>query len=128
MKFSKKRELILDFVLNNDKHLSADFIYSELKKDHPELSLGTVYRNLAQLSENELIKKVSLNGQTDVFDKNLEKHGHLICEICGSISDVDLDPLEEAIEKMSEKNDISVRHYDVIFHGVCNKCKNNLKN
>ncbi|MEI6857158.1 transcriptional repressor [Psychrilyobacter sp.] len=124
MKFSKKRELILNFVLNSDKHLTADFIYLELKKDCPELSLGTVYRNLSQLSDNGLIKKVSLNDQTDVFDKNLEKHGHLICDVCNSIYDINLDPLEEAIEKISIENDMSVKYYDIIFHGICGKCKN----
>jgi Fur family peroxide stress response transcriptional regulator len=127
MKFSKKRKLILDFILNNDKHLTADSIYLELKKDNPELSLGTVYRNLAQLSENELIKKVSLNGQTDVFDKNLEKHGHLICDLCNSINDIDISPLEETIKKISEKNNVSMTNYELTLHGVCKICENEIK-
>ncbi|HFL3267987.1 TPA: transcriptional repressor, partial [Clostridioides difficile] len=48
MKFSKQRELILNEILNNPVHPTADYLYENLKKDNPNLSLGTVYRNLAQ--------------------------------------------------------------------------------
>ncbi len=52
MKFSKQRELILNTIVENHVHPTADFIYTHLKKDNPNLSLGTVYRNLAQLVEH----------------------------------------------------------------------------
>ena len=57
MKFSKQRELILNVVKENSVHPTADFIYEYLKKDNPNLSLGTVYRNLSQLVEPWFYKK-----------------------------------------------------------------------
>ena len=58
MKFSKQRELILNYILNSHEHLTADTIYADLKKDNPELSLGTVYRNLTKLTEIGAISSV----------------------------------------------------------------------
>ena len=60
MKFSRQRELIISEVLNSDEHLTADAIYERLKKENPNLSLGTVYRNLTQLSDKGMIGKVSI--------------------------------------------------------------------
>lgn len=57
MRYSKQRELILNAVLNNKVHPTADFVYNFLKEDNPELSLGTVYRNLNFLAENNMLKK-----------------------------------------------------------------------
>lgn len=54
MKFSKQRELILNEIISSNVHPTADIIYTNLKKDNPELSLGTVYRNLSQLTKKEL--------------------------------------------------------------------------
>ena len=123
MKFSKKREMILEFVKSSPEHYTADFIYSQLKKDHPELSLGTVYRNLTQLVENGLIRKISLKDKADVFDRNLEEHGHLLCSMCGSIYDIDIMPLEEAVKEISTKENISINLSGVTFHGICSNCK-----
>ena len=60
MKFSRQRELILNEVMNSHIHPTADVIYTNLKKENPGLSLGTVYRNLSQLTENWYISKLSI--------------------------------------------------------------------
>ncbi|WP_281700340.1 Fur family transcriptional regulator [Cetobacterium somerae] len=125
MKFSKQRELILNYILNSHEHLTADTIYADLKKDNPELSLGTVYRNLTKLTEIGVIKKVSLPNQVDKFDKNLEPHAHFICDECGSITDINIPEVDKFLNKISKDEDISIRKYDLTLNGTCKKCKSN---
>ena len=123
MKFSKQRELILNYILNSHEHLTADTIYADLIKDNPELSLGTVYRNLPKLTEIGAIKKVSLPNQVDKFDKNLEPHAHFICDECGSITDINNPEVDKFLNKISKDEDISIRKYDITLNGTCKKCK-----
>lgn len=123
MKFSKQRELILNYILNSHEHLTADTIYADLKKDNPELSLGTVYRNLTKLTEIGAIKKVSLPNQVDKFDKNLEPHAHFICDECGSITDINIPGMDKFLDKVSDEDGISIRKYDLTLNGICRKCK-----
>lgn len=122
MKFSKQRELILNYVLNSCEHPTADTIYMELKKDNPDLSLGTVYRNLTKLSEVGAIKKISLSGQVDKFDKNLQQHAHLVCDNCGCIIDIYINKIDEILEDVSKEGKINIKNYNISFNGICEKC------
>ncbi|MEG1411159.1 MAG: transcriptional repressor [Terrisporobacter sp.] len=125
MKFSKQRKLILDTILESDVHPTADFIYNHLKKGNPELSLGTVYRNLSQLVDNSFIGKVSMPNQPDRFDKNTHEHAHLICECCNEIYDIDSESISNFINTLSHEKNISINSYDIILKGTCDSCKNN---
>ena len=124
MKFSKQRELILNEVMNSRLHPTADSIYTNLKKDNPGLSLGTVYRNLTQLTEHGFIAKLSIPNQSDRFDRNIKPHAHLICEKCNNIFDIESNSINKFVNSLSDKEDIEVLNYDIILKGTCTKCKN----
>ncbi len=79
-KYSRQRELIYKTVIENKVHPTAEFVYNYLKKDNPQLSLGTVYRNLQQLSDNGEINRLSIPNQPDRFDGVIEEHYHAVCE------------------------------------------------
>lgn len=123
MKFSKQRELILNEILNNPVHPTADCLYENLKKDNSSLSLGTVYRNLAQLTEHGFIKKVSIPGNPDRFDGRTENHYHIICEVCGEVYDLESEILSNLKESISEETDIKITSYNISFKGICNNCR-----
>ncbi|UWD48307.1 transcriptional repressor [Clostridioides difficile] len=123
MKFSKQRELILNEILNNPVHPTADCLYENLKKDNPSLSLGTVYRNLAQLTEHGFIRKVSIPGNPDRFDGRTENHYHIICEVCGDVYDLESEILSNLKESISEETDIKITSYNISFKGICNNCR-----
>lgn len=123
MKFSRQRELILNYVLNDDKHSTADDIYIALKANNPELSLGTVYRNLAKLVEMNLIKKVSFPNQNDRFDRNLKSHIHLICNNCKTITDIDSFDIQ-LLESILPDKKIKIDYFDLIIYGNCPNCDN----
>jgi len=123
LKFSKQRELILNAVKDNTVHPTADFIYDYLKKDNPNLSLGTVYRNLSQLVSHGYIQKVSMPGLPDRFDANVIEHNHMICDVCGNIQDIHSDILKNIPSAISNELNIEITSCTVILHGICKNCK-----
>ena len=74
MKYSKQRDALLTLLKSTRSHPSADWLYSELKKEFPNISLGTVYRNLALLAENGCILKISTSSQKEHFDGFTHQH------------------------------------------------------
>ena len=119
-KFSRQREMILGVVLNSNEHLTADNIYDRLKVDNPNLSLGTVYRNLTVLEENGFIKKISIPGDPVRFDGNLKEHQHFVCEKCNRIIDIEYDDIEVFSHSCSKKFKVQSMH--LVLKGICDKC------
>lgn len=122
MRYSKQRELIMEAVFKNRVHPTAEYVYKLLKKDHPELSLGTVYRNLNYLAENNMLKKINVPGGSDRFDGTLTRHQHLICRKCGKIFDVDISELSSVKDKLKESIDFEIDIDTLVMEGVCGVC------
>ena len=123
MKYSKQRELIKNAVLNSSYHPTAEDIYKVLKKDNPNLSLGTVYRNLNLLSNMGEINKISISNASDRYEKIISEHQHVVCLECGEIFDIEL-PLNNDITRyVSEKTGVEVSSLDIIVNGICKDCK-----
>jgi len=123
MKYSKQREMILNYIRGSQRHLTADTIYEILKKDNPSLSLGTVYRNLSQLVEHKMILKISIPGQPDCFEANLTNHFHLLCLHCGEVQDLFIEELN-GIGCVVEKHcKVKVETFDLTIKGLCTVCK-----
>lgn len=127
MKYSKQREALLTLLKSTHSHPSADWLYAELKKEFPNISLGTVYRNLALLTKNGTVVKITTSSQKEHFDGFTHKHYHFVCKSCERIYDVELnnaDTLDRAVE--NELN-AEVDSHSLVFYGVCSNCKNSLK-
>src|SRR6056297_941756 len=105
MKFrkSKQREKILEVLKNTNCHPTADWVYDQVKKEFPNLSLGTVYRNLKILRQQGKIKKIEHGSTYDRFDVVTNEHYHFICEKCGQIIDFKLEINKEMIDKIEEQ-------------------------
>ncbi|MDE7314647.1 MAG: transcriptional repressor [Mucispirillum sp.] len=123
-KYSRQRELIYNTVIENKVHPTAEFVYNYLKKDNPQLSLGTVYRNLQQLSDNGEIKRLSIPNQPDRFDGIIEKHYHAVCEKCGRIYDIHINEMPEIDKLVAEKTGLDITGHEIIFKTICPMCKN----
>ncbi len=123
MKYSKQRELILTTVRKNLIHPTADQVYSIIRKTMPNISLGTVYRNLNLLAENGDIIKISLPNQSDRFDGTLEPHYHMICNKCNKVFDIKLDNLKGLSDDIFKNYQFSVENFDLIINGTCCECK-----
>lgn len=122
MKYSRQRELILNTVMERPMHPSADDIYSRLKNENPNISLGTVYRNLNQLAEHGYIMRILIAGGCDRFDGRTDEHYHMICESCGQVTDVELNLLNNLDEQIEKETGFVVKKRDLILRGVCSQC------
>lgn len=122
MRYSRQRELVLRQVQGRCDHPTADEIYLSIKDDCPGLSLGTVYRNLNGLVDMGRIRRVTMPGMADRFDRTLEEHDHLYCTKCGHVEDVVLD--KTAIDQtISAQQNLCVERYSLTLYGVCSKCR-----
>lgn len=97
-------------------------IYADLRSEIPNLSLGTVYRNLTLLEKLGQIRKVTAIGSVERYDTRLDSHCHFICTHCGTIRD--LDPIDEQRVRTLSGLDASIKiqRTDVTFHGCCASC------
>ena len=87
LKYSRQRESIKSFLLSRYDHPTADTIYMNVRKEFPNISLGTVYRNLALLTDMGEIIKITTEG-ADRFDAHVEPHSHFICRECHAVLDI----------------------------------------
>lgn len=115
---TKNSKYILEIINHSKEHLTAEQIYLRLKEKNKKAVLATVYNNLASLYEQGLIRKVSVEGYPDRYDKT-KRHDHLVCKTCGKLSDITLEDMTERLQKQVE---IPMISYDLRIHYICNEC------
>lgn len=120
MKNTKQKDAILAAVLKLKFHPSADDVYKYVKNIFPNISLGTVYRNLNTFAKLGYINKICIPNSSDRFDYDIKKHEHFLCKKCGSLLDADVNVLITNNLTFEAIND-----YSLIIHGVCEKCNKN---
>lgn len=89
LKYSRQRESIKEFLRTRTDHPTADVVYENMKLIYPNISLGTVYRNLSLLADLGEIKKLSSFAGADHFDGRTERHCHFMCIRCERIIDLE---------------------------------------
>ncbi len=125
MKYSRQRAAILSFLRSRRDHPTAELVYSNVKEEFPNISLGTVYRNLNQLAEAGLIAKHSFGGVgIDHFDYNTSPHYHFVCSCCSAVIDLPVDHrVFSAIDAEAARNfDGLIQEHRLYFCGVCKDC------
>ena len=119
-KYSRKREAILECIRSTNTHPTADWVYAQLKPRLPDLSLGTVYRNLAAFKQDGTIVSVGVVNGQERYDGCVEPHVHFICQSCGAVVDVDLAYPARALERqVAEAIGGTVTGHSLCFHGIC---------
>ena len=85
----KYAEEILAAVTELQQHPTAEQVFLEMKREHPSIALGTVYKHLNALAEEGLLHRITESGSPDRYDRT-ERHDHMICSRCGKIEDIRL--------------------------------------
>tara|TARA_B100001250_G_C19715628_1_gene751320 strand:- start:91 stop:456 length:366 start_codon:yes stop_codon:yes gene_type:complete len=119
MRYSKQRETIRYILTNTKSHPTADWIYKESKKKIPNISLGTVYRNLKSLEKSGQIIAIH-TGSAVRYDGNIEKHNHLKCTDCNELVDVIITQ-KDISKSMFKKYNFKVEEIDLTILGKCEK-------
>ncbi len=124
LKHSRQRASIKEYLTHTTEHPTADTVYLHLKEEYPNISLGTVYRNLNLLADRGEIVKISTPDGGDRFDARLDPHYHIVCSSCGNVYDLELED-----EQMDAINQLAAEHYDgsidghtILFYGTCPAC------
>ena len=126
--YSRKREAILSAICSTDIHPTADWIYQKLKPIYPDLSLGTVYRNIARFKEDGLIISVGVVEGQERLDGTTAPHAHFISK-CGCVLDVeDVEQDAQLDFDVSKRIRCQIDSHDLVFHGICEECLNAQKN
>ncbi len=127
MNYSRQREVILQTLKSNVVHPTAEYLYAILKEKEPNISLATLYRNLNQLAENDIIKKIDGLEPSSHFDHNTHEHYHFICEKCKRVYDISADVAPDVIRKTEENTGFLVKKHDIVFSGLCRECLEQIK-
>lgn len=118
---SKKRDAIFDVIRGTDTHPTAEWIYDKLKPGYPDLSLGTVYRNLTLFRKEGLIRPVTVVNGTERYDANVAPHPHFVCRACSSVYDVDISQKGSVFFEL-EQGGFQIESCDITYFGLCPRC------
>lgn len=119
-----QRQLVIAAVRFLADHPTAEEVYDRITLEYPDISKGTVYRNLNSLVENGLLNKVSVPSGADRFDHILARHYHIKCTECGTFMNVEnFDYIPDMDEKVAAVTGYQMNHHDIVFSGICPECQ-----
>ena len=121
---TKNAAYILEIINHSDSHLTAEQIHQQLKEENKYVAQATVYNNLSSLYQQGMIRKISVEGHPDRYDK-MRRHDHLVCRNCGKLSDILLEDLTEQIQKQVS---IPMISYDLKVNYICDECRQKMQN
>ena len=122
-RYSRQRELIYQALMHTDQHPTAEMVYQWLKPENPNLSLGTVYRNLNLLADEGTITRMDF--PVERYDANTAPHPHFCCGCCGSVYDLEL-PYDRALdERAALAGGHQIKGHELLFRGTCAHCAGN---
>lgn len=112
-------DTILEIISSSQSHMTAEQIFFALKQQCPSVVLATVYNNLNTLYAQEKIRKISVAGYPDRYDKNT-RHDHLVCRRCGALLDIHLSDLTQELERQTG---FAIEGYDLKIRCLCPQCR-----
>ncbi len=127
-KYSRQREAIRDFLKSRHDHPTAETVYLGIKENIPNISLGTVYRNLSLLSELGEIRKLSTGIGPDRYDGTVAPHYHFICKKCGCVLDLKMNDMDHINVLAAQGFNGEIDGHIAYFYGNCPDCLKERKN
>lgn len=119
VRWTKQMQVIIDIVYESDDHLTADEVYHAARREIPNISLGTVYRNLKKLENSRIINETTSNG-VSAFSKHPFNNAHLECEVCHRIVRV---PFEVDTLAVGRDLGMTVKKWNLTLVGICKECE-----
>lgn len=123
-RMTKQKKVILDVLRSTQSHPTADWVYEQARKHLPDISLGTVYRNLNFLRDMGEIMELNYGSSFSRFDGNPVNHYHFACKGCGKIFDINISLANEMEKDVEINTGFQVDSHRIEFYGSCNECRN----
>lgn len=125
LKYSRQREAIKEFMMTRKDHPTADVVYMNVRKEFPNISLGTVYRNLTLLSDMGELLRLRVGDGVDHFDATVTPHYHFICKDCGAVTDLDITIIHSVDTQAGKDFNGRIDGHVTYFYGKCEHCLKN---
>lgn len=126
-KFSRQREAIREYLASTKCHPTADMVYNHVQTIYPNISLGTVYRNLNQLVDQGDALKLSLMDGMDHFDYDTSEHYHFVCKECGCVLDLEMESINHVNTIAGSSFGGKIEGNITYFYGICPSCTEKIK-
>lgn len=119
---TRQRRLVLQAVQSRCDHPSAEQIYEDVHAANPNISQGTVYRNLNCLSDDGVICHVRVPG-ADRYDLRTDLHYHIFCVKCKKVIDAPYSYKEYLDEETMQQSGFEIIRHRLIFEAICPECR-----
>jgi Fe2+ or Zn2+ uptake regulation protein len=119
---TRQRQAVLDAFADEQVHLAADEVYQLVKSTQPNISLGTVYRNLDLLTRQGMLNRFILADGTRKYERASSHHHHLVCMDCGNTQNIPGCPMNSKIQGYSNENQFQVVRHSFEVYGYCSEC------
>lgn len=123
IRLTRQREAVLHVILQADKHLSAQEVYDRVRQQLPSIAYGTVYNALSYLMGAGLIQVVNVGNGPALYDRNLNRHDHLMCRHCGKVLDYAFGDMEQAMDQVAKATGFRIERAEALFVGLCPDCQ-----
>lgn len=121
LKYTKKREKMIEVFINENRYLSARQVQEILTKEYPSLSYDTIYRNLYTYVSLNILEETELNGEK-LFRFRCQTHSHhhhFICERCGRTKEIPICPMDYFEDQLK---DCQITSHRFEIFGICDYC------
>lgn len=122
-RMTRQRKILMQLLNRKNWHPTAEEIHDILREQAPNISLGTVYRNLDILSRDGVIQTLETGGVQRHYDGNGEPHSHAQCRQCNEIWDVEFQLAAWPLPKIMGCPGFTVTGYKLVFEGICQMCQ-----
>lgn len=122
LRVTNQAQTVFAIVKQADGHVTADQVYEQARKTLPRISLGTVYRNLDQLTDRNLISRVTVSGVSH-YEPYQQPHYHVVCQACRRIDDLPTNPASDIEDYFSRATNYKLTGHELILYGVCPNCQ-----
>ena len=122
IRHSRQRDAIKAYLMSTVAHPTAEFVYEHLRKEFPNISLGTIYRNLNFLVEHGEALRLDCGDGFDHFDGNVSPHNHFFCRGCGQIFDLQMQEIDHINILANADFNGKIEEHIIYFRGLCENC------
>ena len=120
LRMTSQRFCIMEYLLRRPVHSTADEVFQAINRSDPRASRATVYNGLNALSRAGLVREISIDGNATLFDSNLRRHHHFVCDHCGLVEDVAwFDAPKVSRASLGARR---IREFEVVLRGSCENC------
>lgn len=116
---TKYERAIYQLVTQSTRHMTADQVFSELKRTYPTISLATIYNNLNKLCAAGLVRRIPIEGSPDRYDR-VARHDHVVCCRCGALTDVCFEDMTDSLRRQLGEDFL---FYDLKVYYLCPDCR-----